>query len=244
MRILIIGAGTLGTQAAEALAATGNQVTLMDASARQLDRASARVPEVRLVHGDGCDIAAVESAGVLGADVIAALTGHDADNLVISLLAKRRWRVPQVVARVNEPGDRWLFGDAWGVDAAISAPDALVSLIEEATRSAPTVDLLRLRQAGLELLETTLGATSRVAGTPVANLALPEGLVVTTVIRAGEPLPPAGAGPLRAGDQLLLLSRSTGRAEIEALFHGHERADSGRTPDNAHETLGRSPGSP
>jgi trk system potassium uptake protein TrkA len=220
MRIVIVGAGTLGTQAAAALAGAGNDVTLVDANDRRLARVAARLPGVELVHGDGCDVGVLEAAGVLRADVLAALTGQDEDNLVVSLLAKRRCRVPQVVARVNEPGNRWLFGDAWGVDAAISASAALVSLIEEATRSAATVDLLRLRQAGLELLETTLAAASPVVDRTVEDLALPAGLVVTTVIRAGEPLATAAAGRLRAGDQLLLLSRSAGEADVEALFQG------------------------
>ena len=224
MRIVIVGAGTLGTQAAAALAGAGNDVTLLDADDRRLARVAARLPGVELTHGDGCDVAVLEAAGVLRADVLAALTGRDEDNLVVSLLAKRRCRVPQVVARVNEPGNRWLFGDAWGVDAAISASAALVSLIEEATRSAATVDLLRLRQAGLELLETTLAAASPAVDRTVDELALPAGLVVATVIRAGEPLTAAAAGPLRAGDQLLLLSRSTGEAGVEALFQAPRQA--------------------
>lgn len=235
MRIVIVGAGTLGTQAAAELAAAGNDVTLLDADDRRLARVAARLPGVELTHGDGCDVRVLEAAGVLRADVLAALTGQDEDNLVVSLLAKRRCRVPQVVARVNEPGNRWLFGDDWGVDAAISASAALVSLIEEATRSAATVDLLRLRQAGLELLETTLAAASPAAGLTVEELALPAGLVVTTVIRAGGPLTAAAAGPLRAGDQLLLLSRSAGQAEVEALFRdpGSTRATSHRDPGRA-----------
>jgi len=223
MRILIVGAGTLGTQAAAALTEAGNDVTLVDADDRRLARVAPRLPGVELVHGDACDVGVLESAGALRADVMAALTGRDEDNLVISLLARRRCHVPQVVARVNDPGNRWLFGEAWGVDAAVSASAALVSLIEEATRSAATVDLLRLRQAGLELLETTLASGSPAAGRTVDELALPAGLVVTTVIRAGEPLAAAAAGPLRGGDQLLLLSRSTGQADVEALFEGGGR---------------------
>jgi trk system potassium uptake protein len=220
VRVLIVGAGTLGTQAAAALTAAGNDVTVVDADDRRLARVAPRVAGVELVHGDGCDVGVLESAGALRADVLAALTGRDEDNLVVSLLAKRRCRVAQVVARVNDPGNRWLFTDAWGVDAAVSASAALVSLIEEATSAVPTVDLLRLRQAGLELLETTLTATSRATGRQADELALPAGLAVTAVIRDGEPLEAAAAGPLRAGDQLLLLSRSTDQADVEALFQG------------------------
>lgn len=223
MRVVVVGAGTLGTQAAAALTAAGNAVTLVDSDERRLARVAPGLPGVEPVPGDGCDAGVLERAGALRADVLAALTGRDEDNLVISLLAKRRCRVPQVVARVNEPGNRWLFDNAWGVDAAVSASAALVSLIEEATRSAATVDLLRLRQAGLELLETTLSARSLVTGRGIGELDLPAGLVVATVIRAGEPLAPAAAGELRAGDQLLLLSRAAGEADVEAIFQGGAR---------------------
>lgn len=227
MRILVVGAGTLGWQAAAALTAAGNRVTVVDRDERRLERLAPRLPGVELVPGDGCDVGVLEAAGALRADVLAALTGRDEDNLVVSLLAKRRCQVAQVVARVNDPGNRWLFGEAWGVDAAVSASAALVALIEEATRSAATVDLLRLRQAGLELLETTLTASSPVTGRPVGALPLPPGLTVTTVIRAGEPLPPEAAGALAAGDQLLILSRTTDEADVQALFQGD--AGPGRT---------------
>lgn len=223
MKILIVGAGTLGTQAAVALTAAGNEVTVIDVDERRLARVAPRLSGVELVPGDGCDVGTLEAAGALRADVLAALTGHDEDNLVVSLLAKRRCRVSQVVARVNDPGNRWLFDDTWGVDAAVSASAALVSLIEEATRSAATVDLLRLRQSGLELLETTLTAASAATGRLVEELALPPGLVVTTVIRGGEPLAPAAAGAMRAGDQVLLLSRALGEADVAALFQGVRR---------------------
>jgi hypothetical protein len=56
-------------------------------------------------------------------------------------------------------------------------------------------------------------------------------LVVATVIRTGEPVTAAAAGPLRAGDQVLLLSRSTGQADVEALFQGQGGAGGSATSD-------------
>jgi len=60
----------------------------------------------------------LEEAGALKADVLVATTGDDEDNLVISLLAKRQFDVPRVVARNNYPENRWLFNERWGVDVA------------------------------------------------------------------------------------------------------------------------------
>ena len=56
------------------------------------------------------------------ADVVAAVTGDDEDNLVISLLAKQEFGVPRCVARVNNPNNEWMFNDMWGVDMSVSTP--------------------------------------------------------------------------------------------------------------------------
>ncbi|HLH68371.1 MAG TPA: NAD-binding protein [Candidatus Dormibacteraeota bacterium] len=218
MRIVVVGAGTLGTQVSRALAAGGNTVSLVELDPERLAVVGSTLPGVELVVGDGCDLSVLEAAGALGADVLVAVTGHDEDNLVASLLAKRRCRVSQVVARVNDPDDQWLFGEGWGVDVAVSTASAMVSLIEEATRSVATVDLLRLRRAGLDLLETTLEPASAAVGRQVQELGLPSGLVIIAVIRQGDPLRPEVAGALEPGDQVLLLARQVDVADVEALF--------------------------
>jgi trk system potassium uptake protein TrkA len=74
----------------------------------------------------------LEAAGALRADVLVACTRSDEDNLVISLLAKKHFNVPRVIARVNDPANEVLFGESWGVDALVSPSTALVSLIRQA----------------------------------------------------------------------------------------------------------------
>jgi trk system potassium uptake protein TrkA len=71
----------------------------------------------------------LEAAGTLKADVLVACTRSDEDNLVISLLAKKRFGVPRVIARVNDPASDELFGPAWGVDALVSPATSLVEMI-------------------------------------------------------------------------------------------------------------------
>ena len=57
------------------------------------------------------------------------VAGSDEDNLVISLLAKKRFNVPRVIARVNDPASDELFNQSWGVDALVSPATSLVSMI-------------------------------------------------------------------------------------------------------------------
>ncbi|MCF4136288.1 NAD-binding protein [Streptomyces sp. Tue 6430] len=113
MNVIIAGAGRLGTQIAQVLAAAHNEVTLIDSDDDRVAELEGRLP-LRLVAGDACEPALLEHAGALTADLVVATTGDDEDNLVISLLAKRRFAVDRVVARVNDADNTWLFDQRWG----------------------------------------------------------------------------------------------------------------------------------
>ncbi len=109
MRVIVVGGAGLPEQVAAALRNAGDEVTV--------------------IEGDPLVPATLEAAGALKADVLAALTPSDEDNLVISLLAKRRFQIPRIVARVNDPANEALFDSFWGVDALVSPATALVSMI-------------------------------------------------------------------------------------------------------------------
>ncbi|KUL22179.1 potassium channel family protein [Streptomyces regalis] len=217
MNVLIAGAGRLGTQIAQVLSAARNEVTLIDIDDDRLAELEGRIP-VQLVAGDACEPALLEHAGALTADLVIATTGDDEDNLVISLLAKRQFSVPRVAARVNDADNAWLFDGRWGVDVAVPAATPLISLIEEATGATDTVALLRLSKAGVDVIETAITPQSRAVGRALGDIRLPEGTVVATIVRDGQPTVPDPAIPLRAGDELLLVSHTATEQEIHAAF--------------------------
>ena len=217
MNVLIAGAGRLGTQVAQVLAASGNDVTLVDTDEARVDALRGRFG-ARLVVGDASEAGVQERAGAAHADLVVATTGRDEDNLVASLLAKRRFAVPRVVARVNDDENAWLFDQRWGVDSAVPAAAPIVSLIEEATGAADTVALLRLSSAGVGIIETAITTGSKAAGRPLGAVDLPEGTLVATIVRDGDPTAPTPQTVLQPGDELLLVSHSAGEEEIHAAF--------------------------
>ncbi|MFE9924812.1 potassium channel family protein [Streptomyces sp. NPDC005774] len=217
MKALIAGAGRLGTQIAQVLAAARNDVTLVDIDDDRVADLEGRLP-VRLMAGDACEPAFLEHAGVLTADLVIATTGNDEDNLVISLLAKRQFAVPRVAARVNDAENTWLFDQNWGVDTAVPAATPLISLIEEATGATDTVALLRLSKAGVDVIETAITPRSRAAGHTLAEIALPAGTIVATVVRDGRPTVPTPEMRLQPGDELLVVSHAATEQEIHAAF--------------------------
>ncbi len=117
-----------------------------------------------MLCADACEVSALEEAQLQTCQVVVAATGDDKVNLVVSLLAKTEYGVPRVVARVNHPKNEWLFNEAWGVDVAVSTPQMLSALVEEAVTVGDLVRLFTFRQSNANLVELTLGADSPVVG--------------------------------------------------------------------------------
>lgn len=94
----------------------------------------------------------------------------------------------------------------------------LVSLIEEATGASDTVALLRLARAAVNVIETTIGDTSRAAGRALTDIP-PAGTIVAAVIRRGRPtVSPDSTMRLEAGDELLVVSSEATEQDIHAAF--------------------------
>jgi trk system potassium uptake protein TrkA len=219
MHAIVAGAGRLGVETAEALVEAGHEVVLVEIDDELAGRLAGDL-RCQVLFGDACDLAVLEEAGALRTDVVVATTGHDEDNLVVSLLARRQFAVRRVVARVNDSENAWLFTDRWGVDAAVSAATSLMSQIEEATASADTVALLDLASAGVRVIETLVTDRSRSAGLALADIALPAGTIVAAVVRGGRPNVPGGSFRLRAGDEVLVVTESGTGDDIRAAFQG------------------------
>jgi trk system potassium uptake protein TrkA len=129
MRIIVIGGAGLPEQVAVALRHAGDEVTVIETDPGR--EAALAKAGLRSVRGNAAVPSTLEAAGALRADVLVACTRSDEDNLVVSLLAKRRFDVPRVVARVNDPANEELFNRSWGVDAVVSPSTALISIIKQ-----------------------------------------------------------------------------------------------------------------
>ena len=129
MRVAIAGAGAVGRSIAGELLDNGHEVLLIDHDPAAIKVDS--VPRAEWLLADACEISSLDDAGLHRCNVVVAATGDDKVNLVVSLLAKTEYGVPRVVARVNTPGNEWLYNESWGVDVAVSTPRLLSALVEE-----------------------------------------------------------------------------------------------------------------
>ena len=183
MRIIIAGAGSVGRYMARRLSDSGHRVTLLEQDPAVAGRHRSTDDQVEWAIGDACAIETLERCGTRDVDVVAAVTGDDEDNLVVSLLAKQEFGVPRVVARVNNPDNEWMFNEMWGVDVSVSTPHLLTGLVEEAVSVGSFVRLLALAHGTTQLAEVTLTATSPAVGREIGQLGLPRESTVVALLR-------------------------------------------------------------
>ena len=219
MRVVIAGGGNVGTHIADDLSRADHEVVIIERDERMVERTASRHP-VTWVVGDACEVRTLQQVGLETCDVLVAATGDDEDNLVVSLLARQEFAVPKVVARVNHPGNEWLFNQSWGVDVSVSAPHLLTSLVTEAVSVGSLVRLLELEGGGVRIIEVTLAGTSPAADRTLMELDLPRDATVVAVVRQGHVVVPGGDTVLLRGDEVLVLVTTEAEPLVQRLLVG------------------------
>ena len=170
MYILIAGGGKIGANLARSLLRDGHghEVTLIEQRRDRYEHLEHEF-EHQVQLGDATEIHVLERAGIARPpDVVAALTGDDEDNLVISQLAREKYGVPKVIARVNDPRNQAHF-DLLGISPTVSATRGLMALIEHEVPEHDLVHLLELRKENLEIVEVMIDEGAPAAGRRVAE---------------------------------------------------------------------------
>ncbi len=150
--------------------------------------------------------------------VVVAATGDDKVNLVVALLAKTEYGVPRVVARVNHPGNEWLYNESWGVDVAVSTPRLLSALVEEAVSVGDLVKLMTFGHSEASLVELTMPADAPLAGRQIGAIEWPADAALVAILREGRVLVPQPEDPLQGGDELFFVTTEDVEDDLERLF--------------------------
>ncbi len=218
MRVLIVGGGKVGQGLAELLLGSQRPVTIVEARAERADELRRDLPRVVVVVGSGTDPAVLETVGIRQVAVVAAVTGADETNLVVSNLARLAFHVPRVIARVNNPKNAWLFTPAMGVDVALNQADLMAHLIAEEMSLGEMMTLLKLRRGQYALVEEKIAPQSAAVGLPVRSLRLPADCALIAILRGGRLILPRNDTVLAAEDEVLALTPSAALGRLaEAL---------------------------
>lgn len=203
MRLLVAGSGRLLYFLGRTLCERGHAVLLVCPDRAEGETLARRV-RAEVVVGDATSPAILEDAGAGSADQVLAVSPRDEQNLVVCQLARVRFRVPRVLAIVNDPESEEVFRTL-GVEVAFSPIRVLASLIEQTAGLDAVVRLAPAAGGKVLLAELRLDAGAAAAGRALRDLGMPQGALVGCVVRDGDAFVPHGETVLREGDRVVVL---------------------------------------
>src|ERR1700752_2965691 len=213
MFVLVVGGGKVGYYLSKELIENGHEVVLMEKDRGRADQIADEIGSIVVAH-DGCEGKYLGEAGCARADIVAAVTGDDEDNLVICQMAKHHFDVRRTIARVNNPKNEDLFRHL-GVDEIISPTRMILGSIEQ---DIPVHELLHMAALGegeLELMEGNPQAGCPPIARSPREIPVPEGCSLFAVVRDGVATPLRPDTILAEGDKVIAI----GKGDCQDALH-------------------------
>jgi len=218
MYVIVVGGGNTGSQLAKLLLEEGHSIRVIDERPSVLEKLAAEIPQEFIINGDGSSPVVLENAGIQKAQVLAAVTGSDETNLVVTSLGKFEFNVPRVIARVNNSKNAWLFTSDMGVDVSLNQAEILAKLTAEEMSLGDMMTMLKIRRGKFSLVEEKIFPNALAVGKTIKELGLPENCVISGIIRDGEIVMPRGVTVLEEADEILALVDDAAREQLAKLL--------------------------
>ncbi|MFH0913093.1 MAG: NAD-binding protein [Candidatus Omnitrophota bacterium] len=218
MYIVIVGAGKVGYFLAKRLSLNKHTVSIVEKDKPTCEEI-ARELDALVINGDGCDSHILEEAGIARADVIAAVTGDDEDNLIICQLSKELFKINRTVGRVNNPENEHTFSEL-GVDVPIDSTKIISKIIEEEVSFSDFVNLMSFKRGKLSIVRLDLPEDSPAINKEVKDIKLPANSVLVSIVRGEEVIVPKGNTVLKPRDDIIALTLIGNEPQLLNLLVG------------------------
>lgn len=221
MNIVILGAGELGRQLAWTLCENRkNKVVVVDLSADRLERLRERL-DVMTVQGEGASVSVLRQAGIDKAELLLAVTGFDATNVLACKLSQH-FGVQRTICRVSTDiffsTEAGFPPAAMGIDHLIHPLDDCVSQIMGVVHHQCAIERIPLAAARVEICAFRVRSGSVLVGVRLRDFPerdLLSRIRFSLVIRNRRFSPPTGEFVFRAGDEVYAAGA---REDIERLL--------------------------
>ncbi len=218
MFVIVVGGGNTGSQLAKFLLDAGHTVRVIDERPGILEKLVQELPEGIIIDGDGSSPTVLERAEIHKAQVLAAVTGSDETNLVITSLGKFEFNVPRVIARINNSKNAWLFTPEMGVDVSLNQAEILARLSAEEMSLGDMMTMLKIRRGQFSIVEEKIFPGAKAEGMAIKDLSLPDNCTISGILRDGKMILPRGATVLEAGDEVLAMVDDNARQVLARLL--------------------------
>ncbi|HUS04093.1 MAG TPA: TrkA family potassium uptake protein [Dehalococcoidia bacterium] len=217
MYVIIVGDNEVGYSLCKELLNAGHEVLIIEKDATKCENLEKELGSVSLC-GNGSEMAILTKAGTARADIFIAVTGEDEDNLAACQIAKQKFDVHRIVARINNPKNEHIFAKL-GIDHTVDVVALVLEHIKAQASISSLIHLLNFKEQGGELVLVKVGDPA--AGKSLTKLPLPPGSIVSLLIRQGQQCQvPTPDTVLKLDDQLICLIPSGSKESVQAIFAG------------------------
>jgi len=215
--IIIAGGGRVGSHLAKALVDQGKDVVVIEKDPAVCEKLATEINAL-IINGDATNKKILEDARIQGADVFAAMTGFDNENIVACQLAKHSYSIPLVLARIEDM-DRAKMMHGMGIDLIVSPAHVAAMVFENAIALPGTTSVL-ISETVTRAVEVSVSDNSKVRDRKIADISVPAGCVMAAIYRKGKLLIPRGDTVIKAGDIIALIGEENALRKLVGMLKG------------------------
>jgi trk system potassium uptake protein TrkA len=212
LKIVILGAGQVGSSVAESLVSEANDITVVDTDAARLKTLQDRL-DLRTVTGNAAHPAILEQAGARDADMILAVTQSDETNMVACKLAATMFNIPTKVARIRSAdylSHPEIFSpENFAVDFSICPEQVLTDYIVKLIEFPESLQVLEFADGKVSLVAVRAFHGGPLVGKELQYLRahMPQiDTRVAAIFRQDSPIIPEGNTVIEAGDEVFFIA--------------------------------------
>ena len=220
MKIVILGAGQVGSTVAENLVSEHNDITVVDIDSARLRQLQDRL-DLRTVTGSAAHPSVLKEAGIEDADLLIAVTQSDETNLVACKLAARMFNVPRRIARVRATdflGNEAVLGEqGFEVDLSICPEQVLTEYIVKLVEFPEALQVLDFAEGQVSLVGVRAFQGGPLVGHPIKELRRHIPSVdarVVAIFRKDRAVAPEGNTVIEEGDEVFCLAAAEDIREV------------------------------
>ena len=212
MRIVILGAGQVGSSVAENLVSEANDITVVDTDAGRLRKLQDRL-DLRTVVGNAAHPEILERAGARDADMILAVTQSDETNLVACKLAATMFNIPTKIARIRAADylshPEMFSPENFAVDTVICPEQVLTDYIAKLIEFPESLQVLEFAGGSVSLVAVRAFHGGPLVGKELQTIRkhLPNlDTRVAAIFRQDSPIIPDATTVIEAGDEVFFIA--------------------------------------
>jgi trk system potassium uptake protein TrkA len=222
-RVFVLGGKQVGIEVAQQLEEKGVSVKLFEQNGERCELISRILKKTIVIHADGTEESTLMDENIEGIGAFLALTGHDEDNIMASLLA-RKLGAKKVVALINRLNYLPMV-QRLGITTTVSPRLTAVDRILRYVRKGRVISVTSFREEEAESIELIAAPNSRVVGKYLMDLRLPRECIIGAISRpGGEVIVPRGKDIIQPGDRVIVFALERTVSKLESVFLADRRS--------------------